>query len=333
MEIWIDCRRGEVGSLPEGCDRMLREGDLSIDGKKILKDSSVFGAYIHIENHAGQNEAKSLIGTVPWLLVSFEDWSMIPIENLIAAAEGTPTRIATLLTEPHQVHGASFALEQGVDAVVIELQNTMIEAALIAKSTRLERQEHFELNEKNTPGLTLSVLEITGVEEGGVGERYCIDFTSLLEQGEGMLIGSNATSFMLVHGETVPSEFVPVRPFRVNAGTPQSYTFMADGRTKYISELASNDSIRIIDRAGNTRSVKIGRIKIERRPMLLFRWVDENHKEGHMFLQQAETVRAVDANGNPISVTRLDVGDHILGCVDDGARHIGAAISSTVDER
>ena len=209
----------------------------------------------------------------------------------------------------------------------------MVDATLMAKTLRLERQEHFEYDKESLQELSLSLLEITGVEEGGVGDRYCIDFTSLLDKGEGMLIGSNATSFMLVHGETISSDFVPVRPFRVNAGTPQSYTFMADGTTKYISELSSGDTVSVVNEAGTSRTVTIGRIKIERRPMLLFRWVDENHKEGHMFLQQAETVRAVGANGYPVSVTTLKIGDQILGCVDNGARHIGAAISSTVNER
>ena len=333
MEIWIDCRSEQEDSLPEGFDRILAEGHLTINGNKIMQSGSIFGAYCHIDDNSGQDEAKALIGSVSWLLVSFNDWSMIPIENLIAAAEGTPTKIAALVNEPHQVQGVAFALEQGVDAVVVKSQPTMVEAALIAKALRLERQEHFETGSEVTQDLTLSLLEITGVEEGGVGDRYCIDFTSLLEKGEGMLIGSNATSFMLVHGETISSDFVPVRPFRVNAGTPQSYTFMADGTTKYISELSSSDSISVINDAGKTRTVTIGRIKIERRPMLLFRWKDENHKEGHMFLQQAETVRAVGANGNPISVTTLKIGDKILGCVDNGARHIGAAISSTVNER
>jgi len=333
MEIWIDCRSEEEDSLPEGFDRMLSEGHLTINGNKIMQSGCIFGAYSHIEDNNGQDEAKALIGSVSWLLVSFSDWSMIPIENLIAAAEGTPTRIAALLTEPHQIQGAAFALEQGVDAVVVDSQPAMVEAALIAKTLRFERQEHFEPDRESTQELSLSLLEITGVEEGGVGDRYCIDFTSLLDKGEGMLIGSNATSFMLVHGETISSDFVPVRPFRVNAGTPQSYTFMADGTTKYISELSSGDTVSVVNETGTSRSLTIGRIKIERRPMLLFRWVDENHKEGHMFLQQAETVRAVGANGNPMSVTTLKIGDQILGCVDNGARHIGAAISSTVNER
>jgi 3-dehydroquinate synthase II len=154
-----------------------------------------------------------------------------------------------------------------------------------------------------------------------------------LELGEGMLLGSNASSFMLVHGETVPSEFVPSRPFRVNAGSPQSYALMADGSTKYLAELNSGDCVTIASKEGITRQLVIGRLKIEQRPLLLFRWVNENDKEGHMFLQQAETVRAVDTSGNPVSVTSLRTDDLILGWDDSGARHIGVTISSVVSER
>ena len=52
-----------------------------------------------------------------------------------------------------------------------------------------------------------------------------------------------------------------------------------------------------------------------------------------MFLQQAETVRAVDTSGNPVSVTSLRTDDLILGWDDSGARHIGVTISSVVSER
>jgi 3-dehydroquinate synthase II len=259
---------------------------------------------------------------------------MIPLENLIAANEGTPTRIAAVITTPAQIQGAAFALQQGVDAIVIPDEQSMLEAASIAKAQRLEvHGEADAAPEKNAPALSLSKLKIKSIEEGGIGERYCIDFTSMLELGEGMLLGSNASSFMLVHGETVPSEFVPSRPFRVNAGSPQSYALMADGSTKYLAELNSGDCVTIASKQGITRQLVIGRLKIEQRPLLLFRWVNENDKEGHMFLQQAETVRAVDTSGNPVSVTSLRTDDLILGWDDNGARHIGVTISSVVSER
>jgi 3-dehydroquinate synthase class II len=45
----------------------------------------------------------------------------------------------------------------------------------------------------------------------------CIDLVRLLLDTEGILVGSSAKALCLVHGETFSSEFVPSRPFRVNA--------------------------------------------------------------------------------------------------------------------
>jgi 3-dehydroquinate synthase II len=335
MELWLDLRTDEEpDSMPEGVDRRINGSNIAIDGNKVSIEGTIVGAMVHIAESGDQSEAKSLIGSVSWLVLSFEEWSMIPLENLIAAAEGTPTRLAAIMNEPAQLQGAAFALEKGVDAIVVKPEPAMIEAAQICKSQRLERSgPNTRLPDNEEHAFTLAHLEITSVEEGGIGERYCIDFTSMLSLGEGMLVGSNASSFMLVHGETVPSEFVPSRPFRVNAGSPQSYTLMADGSTKYLAELKSGDSVTVSDPYGAVRHVIVGRLKIEQRPLLLFRWKNENDKEGHMFLQQAETVRAVDSSGRPVSVTSMSAGDKILGWNDEGARHIGVAISSKVSER
>ena len=336
MEIWLDVRTHNNVGMPahEGVNRLIDGTESYVEDGRLYLDKTMIGAAIHITDNHDQEKAKSLIGSVGWLLLSFESWSMIPLENLIAANEGTPTRIAAVITTPAQIQGAAFALQQGVDAIVIPDEQSMLEAASIAKAQRLEvHGEADAAPQKNAPALSLSKLKIKSIEEGGIGERYCIDFTSMLELGEGMLLGSNASSFMLVHGETVPSEFVPSRPFRVNAGSPQSYALMADVSTKYLAELNSGDCVTIASKEGITRQLVIGRLKIEQRPLLLFRWVNENDKEGHMFLQQAETVRAVDTSGNPVSVTSLRTDDLILGWDDNGARHIGVTISSVVSER
>ena len=336
MEIWLDIQSSKRGHEfpPEGIDTVIDGVGGRIEANKLYIENTLAGAVVHIDGKESQDQAKALIGSVNWLVLSFESWSMIPLENLIAANEGTPTRIAAQLTTAAQIQGAAFALEQGVDAVFIPDEAAMIESAMIAKSQRLERRDSSTSEPEVPPsGINLEPLNITSVEEGGIGERYCIDFTSLLNVGEGMLVGSNASSFMLVHGETIPSEFVPSRPFRVNAGSPQSYALMADGTTKYLAELQSGDSVTITDRHGQMRQAVIGRLKVEQRPLLLFRWMNENHKGGHMFLQQAETVRAVDLLGNPLSVTSLVPGDRILGWSDHGGRHIGVTISSLVSER
>jgi 3-dehydroquinate synthase II len=81
------------------------------------------------------------------------------------------------------------------------------------------------------------------------------------------------------------------------------------------------------------RCATVGRLKIELRPMILVKWIDENDKEGNMFLQQAETVRVVGLDKKTKSITALKSGDIVIGWSDMGSRHIGASISSAVTER
>ena len=43
---------------------------------------------------------------------------MIPIENVIAATESTPTKVAAQIMKPVDAQGAGFALDIGVDALL-----------------------------------------------------------------------------------------------------------------------------------------------------------------------------------------------------------------------
>lgn len=254
---------------------------------------------------------------------------MIPIENIIAACDGGPTKVAAKLSNQEQILGATFALEIGVDAILIP--EDLIESGLIAKSQRGEKptSTQFEQNKKE---FSLEELTITEVKEGGVGDRFCIDLTSLLEIGEGMLVGSSASSLALIHSESIESEFVPTRPFRVNAGPANSYVLMSNNSTKYLSELKMGDEVMIVNRDGFTKSGTIGRIKIEKRPFILIKWIDANNNEAGTFLQQAETVRLVIPDGNFKSVTELQTNEKILGAIFESGRHVGETINAKVTE-
>ena len=342
MEVWIDKRHSIESSvdLSDGINRRLLDqkpensNDFFSDGRRLMFKQNVVGAFITVNSEESQEYARSLVGSVEWLVLDFSDWSMIPIENLVAACEGTPTKIAAVLSTPEQAQGAGFALHKGVDALVVAPSNEMIEAALVVKSQRLERtNQNDEEITSQSEHVGLGKLTVTSVEAGGTAERYCIDMTRLLGDGEGLLLGSSASSFLFVHGETVDSEFVPTRPFRVNAGPPHAYIRMSNGQTKYLSELQSGDEIHVVSTEGMQRSATVGRLKIELRPMILVKWIDENDKEGNMFLQQAETVRVVGLDMKTKSITALKPGDIVIGWSDMGSRHIGAPISSAVTER
>lgn len=344
MEIWVDVRNGELPVIAEGIDRLwvekpVQENEFSVDEALILGPSSVLGGYFVVAEETSQNRAKGAIGSAEWLLIECETWSMIPLENLIAARQGSATKIAAVITTPQQAQGAGFALEQGVDALVVANSKQLIEAALVTKSQRLELKSENVYDERNQRNpMELELFSIQSVEDGGIGDRYCLDFTSLLEVGEGVLVGSSSSQMLLIHSETIPSSFVPTRPFRVNAGAPHSYILMANGNTKYMSELTGGDEVMILNENGGSRSATLGRIKIEQRPMLKINFqplkqYKQKPNEGHVFMQQAETVRLVGQNKTLHSVTELPRHTIVMGWLGREGRHVGTAIESRVEER
>ena len=322
MQIWL-----EEGERQHGVDRIQGE-DLQVDGDAIYIDGRQVGRRVDVSTSEGQAKARSMAGSVEWILLDLGEWKMIPIENVIAACDGGPTKVAARISSPEQVLGAAFALQIGVDAILVNQQT--LATALIAKSQRGEVQTPAE-ERVSSNNYNLSQVTVTDVKEGGVGDRVCIDLTTMLDVGEGMLIGSSANSMVLVHGETVESEFVPTRPFRVNAGALHAYILMADGSTSYLSELRMGDEVLVINSNSESRSAVIGRVKIESRPFILFKWKDENHNESGALLQQAETVRLVSDSGL-VSITELRTGMKLLGWSGGVGRHIGQEISAKVKE-
>ena len=324
MQIWL-----ESGEPTQGVDLILGT-DLQIDGDALYIEGKQVGRRVDVSDSDGQSKARAMAGSVEWILLDLGEWKMIPIENIIAACDGGPTKVAARISSPEQVLGAAFALQIGVDALMVN-ENTL-QTALIAKSQRGEVATE-PVYESENQELDLSLLEVIEVREGGVGDRICVDLTSLLEAEEGMIVGSSSKSMILVHGETVESEFVPTRPFRVNAGASHSYIMMADGTTSYLSELKMGDEVMVVNSDGESRNCVVGRVKIEKRPFILFRWKNENDNEAGVLLQQAETVRLISESRELVSVTELVPGMKLLGWNGGAGRHVGQTISAEVDER
>jgi 3-dehydroquinate synthase II len=102
---------------------------------------------------------------------------------------------------------------------------------------------------------------------------------------------------------------------------------MANGKTKYLSELISGDNVMLVSENGSTRSATIGRLKIEKRPFLRIYWENDYQISNSIFLQQAETVRILSRVGVVKSVTELKVGDTILCHESKHSRHIGNKVA------
>jgi len=271
------------------------------------------GSYIEIQGKEDETSAAELAGRVDYVVVSAKNWKVIPVENLIAAFQKSETKLLV------EVGGAEDAglflktLEVGADGVVLSTENL---EEIAAVRNLLEELENTQV--------ALVEAGITKIKPVGLGERVCVDSCTMMETGEGMLIGSQSSGLFLVHSESVVSEFVDTRPFRVNAGSVHSYIMAKGGRTRYLSELAAGDDIMVVDSSGNTRTVVLGRVKIEKRPLVLLeaKFQDEPY---NIILQNAETIRLV-SGGKPVSIIDLKVGDKVLMRVDQGGRHFGMKV-------
>ena len=279
---------------------------------------------VQIDEPSDQEEAMSLIGLVPWILVRCSDWTMVPLENLVAASRGTSTRIAAAIDEEVELNGAAFALGGGVDAILVK--SHLVNDAVGIIGGKWEKED---VQEK---GAIVEEARVISIESIGVGERVCIDLTSRLNEGQGIATGSISRMLCIVHGETIPTEFIPTRPFRVNAGSIHSYALMADGTTKYLSELNAGDEIAILSSEGIVGNAVIGRLKIENRPLLIIRF-RVGSEQGQVILQQAETVRLVAPEGGALPITSAASGNNISVMIDERVRHIGQPLEGRVKER
>ncbi len=276
---------------------------------------------VTIEDPEDQEAARDLVDEVDVLIVAPHDWTIIPLENLIAWTQGTGTRLFARVEDAEEAELAITTLEAGVRGLVLATDDP---ATVKAVAHRLSQRDGGQVD--------LVEGEVLAVEDAGMGDRVCVDTTSLLAPDEGLLVGSASAFLVLVASEATEAGYVASRPFRVNAGAVHAYVQATEDQTKYLSEVQAGTRLLVVDRDGATRTVTTGRAKVERRPMFLVR-VRAEDRDGSLVVQNAETIRLVTPEG-PKSVSEIVPGDTVLvHLAHETGRHFGQAIEETIEER
>ncbi len=305
---------------------ILRKGDESfeqlgkmeaiyIDGGRIVGDSYEL---VDIDTPEAQKHAMSLAGKRKGVIVVTSDWTVIPLENMIAKFGGTSTSVFACARNIDEAKLFITTMEKGVDGIVIDVDDPL--------AVRKFRDEI-----PDTAAESLSEVTVVSVEAVEMGDRVCIDTSSMMVPGEGMLIGSYSSCLFLIQSESEDNGYVASRPFRVNAGAVHSYMEVPGGGTRYLSEISAGDSVLVCDRDGNTRVASVGRCKVEKRPLLMVTATDGN-REFTVMLQNAETIKMVKRDGAK-SVTAIVPGDKVLAKLESGGRHFGMTIDETISEK
>jgi 3-dehydroquinate synthase class II len=179
--------------------------------------------------------------------------------------------------------------------------------------------------------LRLVCATVSAIRQAGMGDRICIDTTSALRPDEGMLLGSTSAGGLLLASETHYLPYMELRPFRVNAGALHHYVWAPNNRTFYLSELRAGMEVLAVSDAGVARTVTIGRLKIERRPLLLIEAEAEGERL-NVFIQDDWHVRLIGKEGAIRPSREIEIGDSLLAYRDKPGRHVGIAIDETIRE-
>lgn len=293
----------------------------STDVKKALGQEKEVAAYVEINNKEDELLVSELGTIADYVILKGKNWKVIPLENIIASLQNRTSKIMVDVTSYEEAKLALETMEHGSDGVLIS-SNDGNEIRKLGKLIEESSSEEYSLQEAT----------VTKVESVGLGDRACVDTCSIMEVGEGMLVGSFSSGLFLIHSESLESEYVASRPFRVNAGPVHAYVMTPGNKTRYLSEIQAGDEVITINNKGQTKTAIVGRVKIERRPLLLIEAEYEGQKIKTL-VQNAETIRMVDAEGNPVSVVDINVGDKVLAYFTTGARHFGMAIEEQILEK
>ena len=326
-ELWVDVRPWKkdlaTAAIESGADALVVEnaskvrelgrvttvapdGDL-VPGKDVFE--------IEVKDRPSEEEAvrRSKEG---YVIVRTPDWTVIPLENLVSRAE----RVIAAVGNRKEAELALGALEKGVRGVLLKTGDPSV------------IRDVGKLLKEGTGAVDLVPFAITAIRPVGMGDRVCVDTCTMMEEGQGILVGNTSSAFLLVQAETQENPYVAPRPFRVNAGAVHAYALMPGGKTAYLSEIAVSERVALVSAGGQVTEACVGRTKIEKRPLLLVE-AEGAGRRASLILQNAETVRLVGEDGRPISVAALKVGDRVLGATAEAGRHFGVAVKESIVEK
>jgi len=328
-EVWVKAvpwnKEVVINALESGADAVIVEKGYSPEVKKlgrirtVAEDGDIVPgkdvAMVDITSKKDEEKILALPSAMT-VIVKTADWTIIPLENILAQRKNIFLEVSSL----EDAMTATGILERGVDGIVLDCQDSLKIRSIVSRL------------KQGSETLELAEAEVTRVLSLDMGDRVCIDTCTDMHEGQGMLIGNSSGGLFLVHAETVENPYVAPRPFRVNAGPIHAYARVPGGKTRYLSEFRSGDSVLIVNHDGTTETGVVGRVKVEKRPLVFVEAVVDGTPYSTI-LQNAETIRLTSVQGAPISVVELREQSRVLMFTETCGRHFGIKVNETIDEK
>lgn len=303
---------------------LITDAESTIDAivhRASLGNHADIGAWVNVVDGTTLRAACVAAARLRWTAVQFRDVTKIPLELVLATAENSKGSIVTVVHNLEEARIVFGVLEKGSDAVLLRPHSIEDVSNLV------------DLCRPVTASTPLEAMQIRQITHVDVGERVCIDTCTYFDKDEGMLVGSYSHSMLLACSETHPLPYMPTRPFRVNAGAVHSYVLCPDNRTHYLTDLGSGSEVLAVSATGQTRKIIVGRIKIERRPLLSIDALSASGVTVNLIVQDDWHVRVLGPEARVLNVTELRPHDQVLGYLVTDKRHVGLPIKEFCIEK
>lgn len=290
---------------------------------ELLKNKDIsFCHMIKVKDKNTMNQAIEISKNSEYILVDFEDTTNIPLELIVAFSQQTNSKVFKHVISSEDGWIATMTMEEGSFGVLLSTESY----------NEMQKLSEY-INGNNYFESRLVQVKVESIKHIGMGDRVCIDTVSKLCPDEGMLIGSTSAGGILVSSENHYLPYMELRPFRVNAGAIHSYIFCENNTTKYLSELKVGDKVLVVNTQGRARITSVGRIKMERRPMLLVECEGPEQKKINVIVQDDWHIRLLGEKDIVRNATELKKGDTLVGIIEESGRHLGVKITETIVEK
>ncbi|MEA1947508.1 MAG: 3-dehydroquinate synthase II, partial [Thermodesulfobacteriota bacterium] len=168
--------------VPKGFSQKVKElgriQTISEDGDLKLGKDVVFFTIT-----SGEDEEKIVkLSQNKRVILECTDWTVIPLENLIAKG----AKVITQVRDLKEAQTAFGILEKGVDHVLFHTDD-VIELKKALSWFRSEGDK-----------ISLQAAEIVEVRSVGMGDRVCVDTCTSMDMGQGILVGNSSSALFLI---------------------------------------------------------------------------------------------------------------------------------------
>ena len=135
-------------------------------------------AYVEITSKKHEELASLLGKTADYLILVGMDWTVIPLENIIASLQNEDVKLIAAVSDYKEAKLALETLKIGTDGIML-CPKDVSEIKKVAELIEKIESESYDLKPAT----------VTRVEPVGSGDRVCVDTCSIMNFGEGMLVG------------------------------------------------------------------------------------------------------------------------------------------------